>query len=196
MTDDLIEKVKSGHWKPDSVDADQRNALAARGYWQSFQKVKGSVSDIFKGNDAGTIVERDLALWYQEMFMPCISAGIIKPSDIVGYRTHQVYIRQSMHTPLPPEALSDAMATLFELLKSEPEASVRAILGHFLFTFIHPYMDGNGRLGRFLMNTVLASGGYDWVIIPVEQRDQYMNALEKASVEGDVRGFVEFVAAI
>jgi len=196
VTDDLIEKVKSGSWKPDSVDADQRNALAARGYWQAFQKVKGSVSDIFKGNDAGTIVERDLALWYQEMFMPCISAGIIKPSDIVGYRTHQVYIRQSMHTPLPPEALSDAMATLFELLKSEPEASVRAILGHFLFTFIHPYMDGNGRLGRFLMNTVLASGGYDWVIIPVEQRDQYMNALEKASVEGDVRGFVEFVAAI
>jgi len=196
VTDDLIEKVKSGRWKPESVDADQRDALAARGYWQAFQKVKGSVSDIYKVNDAGTIVERDLALWYQEMFMPCVSAGIIKPSDIIGYRGHQVYIRQSMHTPLPPEDLSDAMATLFELLKSEPEASVKAILGHFLFTFIHPYMDGNGRLGRFLMNTMLASGGYDWIIIPVEKRDQYMNALEKASVEGTIEPFVKFVGSI
>jgi len=196
VTDYLIEKVKSGLWKPDSTDTDQRNALAARGYWQAFQKVKASVSDIFNSNEAGTIIERDLPLWYQEMFMPCVSVGIIKPSDIVGYRRHQVYIRQSMHTPLPPEALSDAMSTLFELLKSEPEASVRAILGHFMFTFIHPYMDGNGRLGRFLLNTMLASGGYDWIIIPVEQRAPYMDALEKASVEGNIEPFVKFVGSI
>lgn len=57
----------------------------------------------------------------------------------------------SLHTPLPSDALRDAMTTLFELLREEPEASVRAILGHFMFTYIHPYMDGNGRVGRFLM---------------------------------------------
>ncbi|MFV0403465.1 MAG: Fic family protein, partial [Bacteroides graminisolvens] len=98
--------------------------------------------------------------------------------------------------PLSPDALRDAMNTLFSLLKEEPEAGVRAILGHFLFTYIHPYMDGNGRVGRFLMNTMLASGGYDWLIIPVERRSEYMEALEKASVSRDIVPFVKFLSSI
>lgn len=196
VTDELINKVKSGAWKPDVDDADSKNALAARGYWQAFQVVKKSVSDIFASGDSAQVMERDLPVWYSEMFMPCVAAGIIKPSDIVGYRSHQVYIRNSMHTPLNPDALRDAMTTLFGLLKEEPEASVRAVLGHFIFTYIHPYMDGNGRVGRFLMNTMLSSGGYDWVIIPVEKRDEYMAALETASVNGDIVPFVKFLSKL
>ena len=57
-------------------------------------------------------------------------------------------------------------------------------------------MDGNGRVGRFLMNAMLASGGYDWLIIPVERRDEYMAVLEKASVEGDIVSFVRFLSSI
>lgn len=197
VTDKLIAKVKSGDWKPDSADADSKNALAARGYWQAFQSVKTSISDILiKKEDAADVVARDLSSWHREMFIPCVAAGIIKPSDIVGYRSNQVYIRNSMHTPLKPDALRDAMDALFELLKTEPDAGVRAILGHFVFTYIHPYMDGNGRTGRFLMNTMLASGGYDWLIIPVERRDEYMSALEKASVYGDIIPFVHFLSSI
>src|SRR5574344_826964 len=196
VTDELISRVKSGVWKPDGDDADSKNALAARGYWQAFQTVKKSVSDILKGASSADIAQRDLSGWHSEMFMPCVTAGIIKPSDIVGYRSHQVYIRNSMHTPLPSDALRDAMTTLFELLREEPEASVRAVLGHFMLTYIHPYMDGNGRVGRFLMNTMLASGGYDWLIIPVEKRDEYMVALEKASVEGDIKPFAEFLSSL
>ena len=196
VTDELINKVKSGAWKPDCDDVDSKNALAARGYWQAFQEVKKSVSDILNGSNSAEIAERDLSVWHSEMFMPCVTAGIIKPSDIVGYRSHQVYIRNSMHTPLNPDALRDAMSALFELLKEEPEASVRAVLGHFIFTYIHPYMDGNGRVGRFLMNTMLASGGYDWLIIPVERRDEYMVSLEKASVESDIVPFVKFLSSI
>ena len=196
VTDELINKVKSGVWKPDGEDMDSKNALAARGYWQAFQEVKKSVSDILKGSNSADVAERDLSVWHSEMFMPCVTAGIIKPSDIVGYRSHQVYIRNSMHIPLNPGALRDAMTTLFELLKEEPEACVRAVLGHFLFTYIHPFMDGNGRIGRFLMNAMLASGGYDWLIIPVERRDEYMAALEKASVEGNIVPFVRFLSSI
>ena len=196
VTDELINKVKSGAWKPDGEDMDSKNALAARGYWQAFREVKKSVSDILKGSNSADVAERDLSVWHSEMFMPCVTAGIIKPSDIVGYRSHQVYIRNSMHIPLNPGALRDAMTTLFELLKEEPEACVRAVLGHFLFTYIHPFMDGNGRIGRFLMNAMLASGGYDWLIIPVERRDEYMAALEKASVEGNIVPFVRFLSSI
>ena len=85
------------------------------------------------------------------------------------------------------------MEALVELLKAERDAGVRAVLGHFIFVFIHPYMDGNGRIGRFLMNTMLASGGFPWTVIRLEQRTQYMSALEEASVRGNIRPFAEFI---
>ena len=64
--------------------------------------------------------------------------------------------------------------------------AVRAVLGHHLFEFIHPYFDGNGRIGRFLMNALLASGGYPWTVVRVSRRKTYMDALESASVGGDI----------
>ena len=63
-----------------------------------------------------------------------------------------------------------------------------------MMEFIHPFMDGNGRMGRFLMNVMLASGGYPWTIIPVEERNRYMEALEKASTENNIQPFAEFLA--
>lgn len=70
---------------------------------------------------------------------------------------------------------------------------MRAILGHFLFVYIHPYADGNGRLGRFIMNSMLVSGGYPWTIIQVKNRSRYLDALEKASVNQDIVPFTLFV---
>ena len=54
-------------------------------------------------------------------------------------------------------------------------------------------MDGNGRMSRFLMNTMFTTGGYGWVIIPLQRRDEYMKALETASIEGNIRPFAEFL---
>ncbi len=50
------------------------------------------------------------------------------------------------------------LPVFFGMLKDEPEVSVRVVLGHFIFVYIHPYFDGNGRMARFLMNVMLASG--------------------------------------
>ncbi len=55
-------------------------------------------------------------------------------------------------------------------------------------------MDGNGRTGRFLMNVMMASGGYPWTVIPLERRNDYMGALEKASTEQDISDFTQFLA--
>jgi hypothetical protein len=198
VTDGLIEKVGSGNWKPDkdATDAEQRNALATRGYWQAFQSVKESIGKMLAGRNPGETVDTDHRIWYRELFAPNVTVGLLKPSDLAGYRTGQVYIRGSMHTPLNPEAVREAMPILFELLKEERDARVRAVLGHFFFVYIHPYMDGNGRIGRFLMNIMLISGGYDWTIIPVERRPEYMSALEKASVNEDITDFTLFLASL
>jgi Fic family protein len=63
---------------------------------------------------------------------------LLKPSDLAGYRNSQVYIKGSMHTPLNSEAVHDAIPALFELLLNEEDAGVRAVLGHFIFVYIHP----------------------------------------------------------
>lgn len=57
-------------------------------------------------------------------------------------------------------------------------------------------MDGNGRVGRFLVNTMMASGGYPWTVIPVSDRKAYVEALERASVGEDVGPFADFLAGL
>jgi Fic family protein len=101
-----------------------------------------------------------------------------------------------MHVPLNREAVRDAMPAFFDLLREETEPAVRAVLGHFVFVYIHPYMEGNGRTGRFLMNVMMAAGGYPWTVIPVGDRDAYVEALEKASVGEDIVPFTEFLAGL
>jgi Fic family protein len=57
-------------------------------------------------------------------------------------------------------------------------------------------MDGNGRMGRFLMNVMLAGGGYPWTVIPLEKRDDYMAALESASVKQDITPVAMFLGRL
>ena len=85
------------------------------------------------------------------------------------------------------------MDALFDCLQSEQEPAVRAVLGHFLFGFIHPYFDGNGRLARFVKNLFLASAGYPWTIVRTTRQAVYMAALEKASTGGDIAPFAHFI---
>ena len=192
----LIERVRSGTWdtKENEQDRKQKDAMAARGYWQAFKAVKESVVRILEGENSGKVVDKDHGDWYRELFSPSIAVGLLKASDLAGYRNDQVYISQSKHTPINKEGVRDVMPLLFELIENEEQASVRAVLGHFIFVYTHPYMDGNGRMGRFLMNAMLASGGYPWTVIPVEERDQYMNALERASFGQNIKPFAEYIA--
>ena len=197
VTPELIERVRTGGWNPDAVqsDAEQRTAMAAKGYFDAFRVVCESLQKVFDGGHAGETVKRDLPDWYQALFSPGVQAGIIRPAELAGYRNAQVYIRDSAHVPLPKEALLDALDAYFECLINEPAPIVSAILGHFFFVFIHPYMDGNGRIARFLMNVMLVSGGYRWTIIRSDKprRNEYMQALEQASVYDNIIPFTEFI---
>jgi Fic family protein len=86
------------------------------------------------------------------------------------------------------------MPALFELLKQETDSSVRAVLEHWLFGYIHPYLDGNGRMARFVMNAMLASGGYPWTVVRVEDRDAYLAARDRASIDADIAAFAALIA--
>jgi Fic family protein len=194
----LIERVRSGNWNSDvdENDREQANALAARGYWQAYQAVLESIEKVLRGGHPGTIADEDHRIWYREMFAPGVTAGLLRASELAGYRNGPVYIRRSMHVPPSCEAVRDAMPAFFDLLHDETEPCVRVVLGDFIFVYIHPYMDGNGRMGRFLMNVMLASGGYPWTVVPLQRRDAYMAALEEASVGQNIIPFTDFLARL
>jgi len=198
VSEALIEKIRDGNWDPQHNEQDRahRNALAARGYFEAFQAVKESVKKVLQGANAGEVADDDHREWYRRLFTASITAGILRPSDLAGYRNGPVYIRQSMHVPPPKEAVRDLMPAFFDLLRGEEHPAVRNVLGHFIFVYIHPYFDGNGRMGRFLMNLMMASGGYPWTVIPVEKRDEYMSALEQASVNKNIEPFSTFLARL
>jgi fido (protein-threonine AMPylation protein) len=192
----LVERVQQGDWNPENHDDDRqsRDALAARGYWQAFEKVKETVAAVIAGGNAGALARATHREWYRELFQPCVTAGLIDAGALAGYRNDAVYLRTSRYVPPRWEAVRDAMPALFDLLESEPEASARAVLGHWLFGYIHPYPDGNGRMARFLMNVMLASGGYPWTVIRVEDRNAYLTALDRASIDMNIAPFAAFIA--
>ena len=195
VSEELIERVGNDDWNPEGNEEDkqQKNAMAAKGYWQAFQVVKESIRKVISGENPGELTDMAHGDWYRALWGPSVSAGLLKPSDLAGYRNGPVFIKQSKHVPPNRDAVREAMPTLFELLEEEADASIRTVLGHFIFVYIHPYMDGNGRIARFLMNTMLASGGYPWTIIKVESRSEYMAALEQASVGLNIKPFSKFI---
>jgi hypothetical protein len=196
VTPALIERVQQGSWDPGHHEEDRKNrdALAARGYWQAFQKVKEALADIIAGANPGARARVSHMDWYRELFQPFVATGVIPAAALAGYRNDAVYLRTSRYVPPRWEAVRDAMPALFDLLENETHAGVRAVLGHWLFGYVHPYPDGNGRMARFLMNAMLASGGYPWTVIRVEDRDSYLSALDKASIDLDIAPFTAFVA--
>ncbi len=195
VTESLIEQVRSRNWNPtqNADDAERSNALVARGYYQAFEAVKQSVAKILNGENPGEVAAKDHDDWHFELFQPTVAAGLTKASDLIGYRNHQVYIRGSRHTPPNPDAVRVAMPAFCECLKNETNPFVRAILGHFFLAYIHPYMDGNGRTARFLMNALFITAGYPWTIIPIDRRQQYMEALEKARTDRDILPFAKII---
>jgi fido (protein-threonine AMPylation protein) len=196
VTPELVERVREGNWNPEHDERDRRSrdALAARGYWQAFQLVKESVNKVIGGAPAGVTAREAHQDWYRALFQPCVAAGLMRAGDLAGYRNGPVYLRTSRYVPPRWEAVRDAMPVFFELLEKEPEPSVRAVLGHWLFGYIHPYPDGNGRMARFLMNVMLASGGYPWTVIRLRDRKAYLTALDRASIEADIDAFSTLTA--
>lgn len=194
VTPELIERVRSGQWQPHGDDGKTRDAMAARGYSEAYLKVRDYIARILTARTESWPLHDALTTWYRALFSPSIVAGILKPSDLAGWRNDQVFIRGAMHVPLSKEAVRESMPVFFELLAAEPHAAVRAVLGHFFFVYIHPYMDGNGRLARFIFNAMLVTGGYAWTVVPVERRTTYMTALEQASSHGNIQPLAGFFA--
>ena len=111
------------------------------------------------------------------------------------YRQEKVIISGSKYPVAPPEQIEQLMNKFFQWLKAQEKRLHPvefAAKAHKEFVFIHPFVDGNGRVARLLMNLCLLRQGYTMAIIPPVLRADYIALLEKAHV--DDSGFVQFIA--
>ena len=121
--------------------------------------------------------------------------GYSNPLDAGLYRETQVYV--GSHRPPSPVDIGKYMAAFQRWLISDDIQMLHAIelaaLAHYKLVFIHPFLDGNGRTSRLLMNLFLMRAGYPPVIIRKESRYEYYEHLNVAN-KGDVRPFIRFIA--
>ncbi len=115
------------------------------------------------------------------------------------YRQENVVIAGAEHLPPDYIKVPEAMAGLMDWYQKRTslmhpvECAARL---HVDFVGIHPFVDGNGRTSRLLMNFELIRQGYLPVIIPVENRLVYYEALDTAHTRGDYSRFIELVASL
>lgn len=112
------------------------------------------------------------------------------------YRDVQVYIRGVEWVPARPGAVPQDMKVLLEWYaknKKRINPVVATAYFHTAFELIHPFVDGNGRVGRLLMNFILRKNGYPMINLPNRRKRDYYAALHKGQVDGDLRPFIELI---
>lgn len=113
------------------------------------------------------------------------------------YRDQQVFISGATHTPPAPYLIKEEMENLINWYEQETKQMhpiTRGAILHAIFLGIHPFIDGNGRSSRLLLNLEMMKAGFPPVVIKVENRLAYYEALDKANTQKDYDDFIRLVA--
>lgn len=127
---------------------------------------------------------------------------ILKEIDALNagkYRTENVVIGGAVHIPPKHYEIDLYMQNLILEYKEEWKKFhpvLKATLLHGEFVKIHPFIDGNGRTSRLLLNFELMKSGYTPIIIKNENRAHYYEVLDHAHTTMDYQPFLEFVAGL
>ncbi|MBT3404546.1 Fic family protein [archaeon] len=117
-------------------------------------------------------------------------------NQIGKYRTLQVYIRGTEWMPPKPTEVAKEMSYLLSWYtknKNKLHPLILATYFHSAFETIHPFVDGNGRVGRLLMNFVLRKNKYPMINIPSKNKYRYYEGLEESQVNGNLRPLIKFL---
>src|SRR3989338_5054939 len=118
-------------------------------------------------------------------------------SQIGKYRIVQVFIGRSF--PPKPQDVPDKMGGLLRWYSSNKKTLHPLILAshfHAEFEKIHPFVDGNGRVGRLLMNFILYKNKFPMINIPKKIRFRYYEVLQDAQYKNNLKPFVRFLINI
>lgn len=126
--------------------------------------------------------------------------AILMENIMIGgvYRNIDVYISGARHTPPSPNEAYRQVKNFYIDLLCKPEMNVIELAAwtHAEFVKIHPFVDGNGRTSRLIMNYQLMVNGFLPISIVKESRLEYFDALESYAVDADLKPFADFIAAL
>lgn len=112
------------------------------------------------------------------------------------YRDQQVFISGAKHIPPEPLHIQEQMEELmvwYEQEAKELHPIARGAILHIIFVGIHPFIDGNGRTSRLLLNLELMKAGFPPIVIKAVNRLEYYEALDKAHTQQDYKDFIQLV---
>lgn len=199
ITREEVEAVVTGRPYAGRTPDEIERLMALKGYSQAFDWVLEQVRVALAGAESTASrprVTEDLILdVFLELWSPSVDAGIIQSADLRRWRGRPVQINGSDHAPPSSDKLPQLMRLVVEQAQEAPAGPVaRAALLHWLFVHAHPFMDGNGRVARLLMNYLLAGAGLPWTTIRAEERSIYFQALERAHLDLDLAPLANFLA--
>ncbi|WP_459195733.1 Fic family protein [Wukongibacter baidiensis] len=145
------------------------------------------VEDIVKNNEP-------LTEWQIKNIHRLVLKGI--DDNYAGiYRDQQVMISGAKHIPPEHFLVKEEMENLIKWYDNSKEIHPieRAAMLHVIFVGIHPFIDGNGRTSRLLLNLELMKNGYPPIVIRTENRLKYYSSLDKAHTTDDTKDFIELV---
>ena len=117
------------------------------------------------------------------------SVGIVKGEDLA-------------HIAPPGEMVYPLIKDLFDYLKNDKDLPlIKSCVFHYEFEFIHPFIDGNGRMGRLWQTMILKNYSKVFEFLPIEtlvkeRQQDYYNVLEKSDNQGSSTSFIEFMLEI
>lgn len=137
-----------------------------------------------------------LTEWQIKNLHRLVLKGIV--DDYAGvYRDQQVFIAGAKHIPPAPYLIKEQMEQLIKWYDTEAQKLhpvERGAMLHAIFVGIHPFIDGNGRASRLLLNLELMKAGFPAVVIKVENRLAYYEALDKSHTTKDYCDFIQLIA--
>lgn len=126
--------------------------------------------------------------------------ALLMENIIVGgvYRNVDVRISGAGFKPPAPNEMFRQIKDFFVSSPCRTDLNVVELAAwtHAEFVRIHPFVDGNGRTSRMIMNYQLMSGGFRPISIAKENRVEYFDALEAYAVHGDLEPFADMVARL
>lgn len=162
---------------------------------REIEEVKGAIKSYESIEDYDAKKLDDLLLAHKRMM-----GGILENAGAFRSGNVGVYGKEGVsHVAPPPYRVPELMGELFDWLgKTKEHPLVASSVFHYEFEFIHPFSDGNGRIGRLWQSVILGSFREIFYYVPIESvvkehQKAYYEALEAAGSAGESTPFVEFM---
>lgn len=162
---------------------------------QDIKEVKNAYEIYERLDELNPYSVRDLLKAHKVMMENLISeAGTFRSKGVGVYAGTKL-----IHAGTPPQYVPDLIAELFEWMRmSTLHPLMKSCIFHYEFEFIHPFADGNGRIGRLWHTLILSKWKPFFAWLPIESliyenQEEYYRALNEANNEGESTAFVEFM---